>query len=115
MLCVYFEVACPSLLLCYLLSACCCYSMLLTGFVGSTKDPVGHLLQEARSKFRNAQAQIALCKQEFFSAQRAGDYEKQAFCTSQIEYWQQKAVEEKQRAHKKIFSSKYVSNLKRIV
>ena len=64
------------------------------------------LLQEARSKFRNAQAQIALCKQEFFSAQRAGDYEKQAFCTSQIEYWQQKAVEEKQRAHKKIFSSK---------
>ncbi|KAA6424950.1 MAG: hypothetical protein FRX49_05124 [Trebouxia sp. A1-2] len=74
----------------------------------STGRPRGDndLYNEARSKFRNAQAQIALCKQEFFSAQRAGDYEKQAFCTSQIEYWQQKAVEEKQRAHKKIFSSK---------
>lgn len=74
----------------------------------STGRPRGDndLYNEARSKFRNAQAQIALCKQEFFSAQWAGDYEKQAFCTSQIEYWQQKAVEEKQRAHKKIFSSK---------
>ena len=108
MLCLFFHLQVRSLL-----SLQFAERMLLPQHAGYTlfrlyQDPVDHLLllQEARSKFRNAQAQIALCKQEFFSAQRAGDYEKQAFCTSQIEYWQQKAVEEKQRAHKKIFSSK---------
>lgn len=64
------------------------------------------LVQEARQKFREAQAQIATCKKSFHAAKRAGDHQKQQMYTSQIEHWQHVAAEEKQRAPKTIFSSK---------
>lgn len=64
------------------------------------------LVQEARQKLREAQAQIATCKKSFHAAKRAGDHQKQQMYTSQIEHWQQVAAEEKQRAPKTIFSSK---------
>jgi hypothetical protein len=64
------------------------------------------LVQEARHKFREAQAQVATCKKGFHAAVRAGDHRKQQMYTSQIEHWQHVAVEEKQRAQKTIFSSK---------
>ncbi|DBA77587.1 TPA: hypothetical protein ACH3X1_009389 [Trebouxia sp. C0004] len=68
----------------------------------------GHtdLYTEARQKSREAQAQIATCKQGFHTAVRAGDHRKQQMYTSQIEHWQHVAVEEKQRAQKTIFSRK---------
>ncbi|KAL0037221.1 hypothetical protein WJX79_006849 [Trebouxia sp. C0005] len=68
----------------------------------------GHtdLYTEARQKFREAQAQIATCKQGFHAAVRAGDSRKQQMYTSQIKHWQHVAAEEKQRAQKTIFSSK---------
>ncbi len=64
------------------------------------------ITQEARKNFRDAQAQIALCKQEFYAASKVGDWKKQQNATSRLEYWQKKAVEERRKGHKKIFSSK---------
>ena len=64
------------------------------------------MFQEARAKFFDAQAQMSLCNQEFHSAQRAGDVQKQQLYSTQLQYWQKKCAEEKQRAQKKIVSSK---------
>ncbi len=64
------------------------------------------VVQEARKNFRDAQDQMQRCKQDFYAAIKAGNRQKQQACSDQMEYWQQKLVEEKQKAHKKIFSKK---------
>ena len=47
-----------------------------------------------------------VCKQKFHAATKAGNTEQQRYYSSQMEYWQKKALEEKTHAHKKIFSNK---------
>ena len=64
------------------------------------------MVQEARQNFRDAQAQMLICKQKFHAAMHTGDKEQQQYYSSQLEYWQKKALDEKLRAHKKIFSKK---------
>ena len=63
-------------------------------------------LQDARKSFREAQAKMHSCRQAFHNAQAAGDSAGQRHYASQLEYWQHKALQEKQRAHKKIFTKK---------
>lgn len=64
------------------------------------------LVQEARQNFRDAQANMLVCKQKFHAAMQAGEKEGQQHYSRQLEYWQKKALDEKLRAHKKIFSKK---------
>lgn len=64
------------------------------------------LMQEARHNFRDAQANMLVCKQKFHAAMQAGDKQEQQHYSRQLEYWQKKALDEKHRAHKKIFSKK---------
>lgn len=64
------------------------------------------LYTEARHNFRDAQANMLVCKQKFHAAMQAGDKQEQQHYSRQLEYWQKKALDEKHRAHKKIFSKK---------
>ena len=70
------------------------------------KSPSCCLMQEARQKVKEAQAQIAICKREFQAAVQAGDLKKQQVYTSWISHWHRKLAEEKQRAQNRIFSTK---------
>lgn len=64
------------------------------------------LMQDARKAFRQAQGKMHSCRQAFHNAQAAGDSAQQRHWASQLEYWQQQALQEKKAAHKTIFSKK---------